>query len=69
MQRIIQITIAGRLIPIEEDGYLLLKDYISSLERHFAGEEGKEEIIQDIEGRIAEIHVRGLAYGFSYNET
>lgn len=63
MQRIIQITIAGRLIPIEEDGYLLLKDYISSLERHFAGEEGKEEIIQDIEGRIAELFTARVQSG------
>jgi phage shock protein C len=63
MQRIIQITISGRLIPIEEDGYLLLKDYISSLERHFAGEDGREEIIQDIEGRIAELFTIRLSAG------
>ena len=63
MQRIIQITIAGRLIAIEEDGYLLLKDYISSLERHFNGEVGKEEIIQDIEGRIAELFSARLQSG------
>lgn len=63
MQRIIQITIAGRLIPIEEDGYLLLKDYISSLERHFDGEEGKYEIIQDIEARIAELFTIRLNAG------
>ena len=55
MQRIIQINIAGRLIPIEEDAYLLLKEYIGSLERQFAGEEGRDEIIQDIEHRIAEL--------------
>lgn len=55
MQRIIQINIAGRVIPIEEDAYLILKDYINSLERHFAGEEGQEEIVQDIELRIAEL--------------
>jgi phage shock protein C len=55
MQRIIQITIATRLIPIEEDGYMLLKDYISSLERHFDGEDGKYDIIHDIEARIAEL--------------
>ena len=63
MQRIIQITIAGRLIPIEEDGYLLLKDYISSLERHFDGEEGKYEIIHDIEARIAELFTIRLNAG------
>lgn len=55
MQRIIQINIAGRLIPIEEDAYLLLRDYNQSLERHFADEEGKDEIVQDIESRISEL--------------
>ncbi len=55
MQRIIQINIGGRVIPIEEDAYMALKDYIASLERQFANEEGKDEIIQDIEYRIAEL--------------
>ena len=55
MQRIIQINIAGRLIPIEEDAYLLLRDYNQSLDRHFADEDGKDEIIQDIEYRISEL--------------
>lgn len=54
MQRIIQINIAGRVIPIEEDAYQLLKDYITSLERQFRGADGKE-IIEDIENRIAEL--------------
>lgn len=55
MQRIIQINIAGRVISIEENAYTLLNDYISALERQFAGEEGNDEIIQDIEYRIAEL--------------
>ncbi len=63
MQRIIQITIAGRLIPIEEDGYLLLHEYITSLERHFISEPGKDEIIQDIESRIAELFTIRLQAG------
>ncbi len=54
MQRIIQINIAGRVLPIEEDAYILLKEYITSLERQFAGDDGKE-IIEDIENRIAEL--------------
>ncbi len=54
MQRILQINIAGRAIPIEEDAYVLLKDYITALERQFSGEEGRE-IIEDIENRIAEL--------------
>jgi phage shock protein C len=63
MQRIIQINIAGRVLPIEEDAYLILKDYLSSLTRHFDSEPGKEEIIQDIEGRIAELFSMRLNNG------
>lgn len=54
MQRIIQINIAGRVLPIEEDAYTLLKDYINSLERQFRGDDSRE-IIEDIENRIAEL--------------
>jgi phage shock protein PspC (stress-responsive transcriptional regulator) len=63
MQRIIQINIAGRLIPIEEDAYLTLRDYIRSLERHFTNEPGKDEIIQDIENRVAELFDTRLQTG------
>lgn len=55
MQRIIQINIAGNVIPIEEDAYVVLKEYLDTLDRLFAAEEGNDEIIQDIEFRIAEL--------------
>jgi len=54
MQRIIQINIAGQILPIEEDAYIVLKEYLNSLERQFTGADGKE-IIEDIENRIAEL--------------
>lgn len=63
MQRIIQINIAGRIIPIEEDAYTVLKDYLTSLERQFNTEEGGEEIIEDIEYRIAELFTIRLQSG------
>ncbi len=62
MQRIIQINIAGRILPIEEDAYTLLSDYIRSLKRQFTGEEGKE-IIEDIEHRISELFALKLENG------
>jgi phage shock protein PspC (stress-responsive transcriptional regulator) len=62
MQRIIQINIAGRVLPIEDDAYQLLRDYITSLERQFSGPEGKE-IIEDIENRIAELFGMRLQSG------
>lgn len=62
MQRIIQITLAGRLVPIEEDAYNMLHEYIRSLNRQFTGDEGKE-IIEDIENRIAELFAIRLESG------
>ena len=62
MQRIIQINIAGRIIPIEEDAYQALKDYIAALGRQFAGNDGKE-IIEDIENRISELFTIRLQSG------
>ena len=62
MQRILQINIAGRAIPIEEDAYYSLKDYIAALQRHFTGDDGRE-IIEDIENRIAELFLMRLKAG------
>ena len=62
MQRIIQINIAGRVLPIEEDAYVILKEYINSLQRQFKDEDGKE-IIEDIENRIAELFAIRLQGG------
>ncbi len=63
MQRIIQINIAGRMLPIEEDAYLLLKDYLNALHRQFDQEDSKEEILYDIEYRIAELFTIRLQNG------
>ena len=55
MKKVININFQGRIIPIEEDAYENLKKYVESLRQYFANEEGKEEIINDIENRIAEL--------------
>lgn len=55
MKKIININLSGRLIPIEDAAYEVLKNYLDSLKRHFANEEGKDEILSDIESRIAEL--------------
>ena len=62
MQRIVQINIAGRIIPIEEDAYIILKEYLNSLERQFVGDDGRE-IIGDIENRVAELFTIRLQAG------
>ncbi len=63
MKKVININFQGRVIPIEETAYEILKQYIDSLRQHFAAEEGKDEIINDIEGRIAELFSGVLSKG------
>ncbi|HVX26890.1 MAG TPA: PspC domain-containing protein [Parafilimonas sp.] len=63
MKKVININFQGRVIPIEETAYEILKQYIESLSQFFANEEGKDEIINDIEGRIAELFSEVLNKG------
>lgn len=55
MKKIININLSGRVIPIEDAAYESLQRYIESLRRYFATEEGRDEIINDIESRVAEL--------------
>jgi phage shock protein PspC (stress-responsive transcriptional regulator) len=55
MKKIININLSGRVIPIEDSAYESLQRYIESLRRYFANEDGRDEIINDIESRIAEL--------------
>jgi phage shock protein PspC (stress-responsive transcriptional regulator) len=55
MNKVININFQGRILPIEEVAYETLKQYIESLRVYFANEEGRDEIINDIECRIAEL--------------
>ena len=63
MKKVININFQGRIIPIEEAAHEILKQYVESLSKFFANEEGKEEIINDIEGRIAELFAETLKKG------
>ena len=63
MKKVININFQGRIIPIEETAYDMLKQYVESLRIFFANEEGKDEIINDIEGRIAELFEQVLKKG------
>lgn len=55
MKKIININLSGRVIPIEDSAYEKLKSYVESLRRYFVNEDGRDEIINDIESRIAEL--------------
>jgi phage shock protein C len=63
MKKIININLSSRLIPIEDSAYELLRQYLDSLKRYFAREEGADEIVSDIENRICEIFQDKLKKG------
>jgi len=63
MKKIININLASRLIPIEDSAYEILRQYLESLKRYFAREAGADEIVSDIESRIAELFQEKLKKG------
>ena len=55
MKKTLTINISGIIFHIDEDAYDRLNLYLDTLKRHFTKTHGKDEIISDIEGRIAEL--------------
>lgn len=55
MKRNITINMFGHLYSIDEDAYELLQKYEESLRNYFSRREGGNEIVDDIEARIAEL--------------
>lgn len=63
MKKIININLSSRLIPIEDSAYEALRQYLDSLKSYFSKEEGGDEIVADIESRIAELFQDKLKKG------
>ena len=63
MKKNISINISGIIFHIEEDGYEKLKLYLESINNYFASFDDNQEIIADIESRIAEIFLSKLNEG------
>ncbi len=63
MKKNISINIGGIIFHIEEDGYEILKNYLDSINKYFSSFDDSKEIIEDIEGRIAEIFLAKLDDG------
>jgi hypothetical protein len=55
MKKTVSININGIFFHIDDNAFLTLDNYLDSIRRHFEGSEGQDEIIGDIEARIAEI--------------
>mgnify|MGYP000722085541 CR=1 FL=1 len=55
MNKILNINLGGYPFTIDDDAYVQLNKYLSAIENHFSTSEGCEEIIEDIEVRMAEL--------------
>lgn len=55
MNKTININLGGYALIIDEDAYEIADHYLSTLARHFGGNEGSGEIMQDIESRMGEL--------------
>ncbi len=61
MKKTINININGISFILDEDAYKLLNDYLKSINEHFKNRSGSDEIISDIEARIAELFQQMLS--------
>lgn len=55
MNKTVTVNIGGMVFHIEELAYDKLKNYLQTIRSHFSISDGRDEIIEDIESRIAEI--------------
>ncbi|MBK8444143.1 MAG: PspC domain-containing protein [Sphingobacteriales bacterium] len=55
MDKTISINIGGVVFHITEEAHDLLQNYFETLRKHFVNQEGSDEIMGDIEARVAEM--------------
>ena len=55
MGETIKVSIGGISFSVTKDAYERLRDYLNSIEKHYKGKLDGQEIINDIESRIAEL--------------
>ena len=62
MNKTININLAGTFFHIDEDAYLKLQRYLEAIKRSFTDSQGRDEIITDIEARIAELFTEKMEH-------
>jgi len=55
MNKTVNINLAGVFFHIDENAFLKLNDYLNAIKKSFTDAQGRDEIIQDIEARFAEL--------------
>jgi len=60
MKKTLTANVSGTVFHIEEDAYETLHRYLGNIRNQFAGTDGRDEIMADIEARIAELFTERL---------
>jgi phage shock protein PspC (stress-responsive transcriptional regulator) len=60
MNKVLNINLGSIPFTIDDDAYRILENYLQSLHNHFKQSEGYEEIMNDIEARMAELLSEGM---------
>ncbi len=63
MKKTVTVNLDQTIFNIDDDAYELLDAYLKTLYNHFEQEEGGQEIMSDIESRIAELFKERLRFG------
>lgn len=61
MKPTIDINLGGMLFHLDDDAYKALQSYLKALDKHLQTVDGRQEILSDIESRIAELLTERLA--------
>lgn len=62
MNKVLNINLGGLPFVIDDDAYSYLSKYLDSIKKHFSFSESKDEIMYDIEVRMAELFQEKLKY-------
>lgn len=60
MNKTVTVNIGGMVFHIEEQAYDQLRKYLEAIKGYFTTSDGRDEIIQDIESRIAEMFIERI---------
>ena len=67
MRKTLNINLGGMAFIIDENAYELLHNYLEALKQKFNNAAERDEIMSDIEGRIAEMLGQKLAFVAEFN--
>lgn len=63
MKKTLTVNLGGTVYHIDEDAYVLLDNYLNNLKYHFRTEPDADEIVRDMENRIAELFLEYISHG------